>query len=289
MDNIDDSATLSNAYGKCMQLAYSHYENFPVAKMVPKRLRKHVAAVYAFARTADDIADEQHGTIAEDDPVRVDTLEKFEAQLDLPDAERDPSWRWIFTACDATIAEFSIPKQLFRDLVSAFKQDVVKKRYADFPELLDYCRRSANPVGRLVLLLQGFGAARRFELSDNICTALQLANFWQDMSVDKLKNRIYIPMSDWRGLSEAEIFADSACKKLREVLEFEVSRTAELFDAGAGLPSLLPFPLSLEIRATLAGGRAILSKIAAQNFDTLAARPSISKFDKIKILFKSLV
>ncbi|MBP3526524.1 MAG: squalene/phytoene synthase family protein, partial [Opitutales bacterium] len=186
--------SLESAYAKCERLANSHYENFPVAKMVPKRLRKHVAAVYAFARTADDIADEEHESIAEDDPSRIERLAEFEAQLDVSDPSGlDPRWNWIFAACSDTVKKFSIPKSLFRDLVSAFAQDVVKKRYADFPELLDYCRRSANPVGRLVLLLHGFSDEERFAMSDDICTALQLANFWQDMRVDKLKNRIYIP------------------------------------------------------------------------------------------------
>ncbi len=281
--------TIEQAYEKCVDLANSHYENFPVAKMVPKHLQKHVAAVYAFARTADDIADEQHETIAEDDPIRIENLEKFEAQLDLPDNERDQQWRWIFIACDETIKQFNIPKQLFRDLVSAFKQDVVKKRYADFQELLDYCRRSANPVGRLVLLLHGFNDATRFEQSDKICTALQLANFWQDMSVDKSKNRIYIPQSDWNGLSENDFFADCASQEVRDVLKFQVERTAKMFDEGAPLPKSLPFPLSLEIRATLAGGRTILKKIKAQNYDTLQARPKITKLDKIKILLASIL
>ncbi len=281
--------TIQQAYEKCVALANSHYENFPVAKMVPQHLRKHVAAVYAFARTADDIADEQHESIAEDDPIRIKNLEKFEAQLDLPNEQRLEQWRWIFEACDETIKEFDIPKQLFRDLVSAFKQDVVKKRYADFNELLDYCRRSANPVGRLVLLLHGFKDATRFEQSDKICTALQLANFWQDMSVDKLKNRIYIPQSDWNGLSESDFFAQSASQEVKDVLKFQVLRTAKLFDEGAPLPKSLPFPLSLEIRATLAGGRTILKKIEAQDFDTLKARPKITKLDKIKILLKSIL
>lgn len=281
--------TLDSAYEKCEQLANSHYENFPVAKMVPKRLRRHVAAVYAFARTADDIADEQHETIAEDDPIRVEKLREFESQLDLEPDALDPQWDWIFVACAHTIREFSIPKQLFRDLISAFAQDVVKKRYADFPELLDYCRRSANPVGRLVLLLHGFGDDERFAMSDAICTALQLANFWQDMSVDKLKNRIYIPMSDWDGAAESEIFADSANERVRKIVEFQVKRTRELFDRGEKLPSLLPFPLSLEIRATIAGGRAICNKIEQQGFDTLSKRPKIGKLDKIKILLGALL
>ena len=174
-------------------------------------------------------------------------------------------------------------------MISAFAQDVVKKRYADFPELLDYCRRSANPVGRLVLLLHGFSDGERFRMSDNICTALQLANFWQDMSVDRLKNRIYIPESDWNGADEAEIFADTATARVREIVKFQVERTRGLFDAGEKLPSLLPFPLSLEIRATLAGGRAILDKIQSQGFDTLSKRPAIGKIDKLRILLRTLI
>lgn len=278
------------SYAKCESLANSHYENFPVAKMVPKRLRKHVAAVYAFARTADDIADENHDTIADNDPIRIRRLEEFQSQLDVSDASKlDPRWDWIFIACADTIKKFSIPDSLFRDLISAFAQDVVKKRYADFPELLDYCRRSANPVGRLVLLLHGFSDDERFRMSDNICTALQLANFWQDMSVDRLKNRIYIPESDWNGANEAEIFAGVATTRVREIVKFQVERTRELFVAGEKLPSLLPFPLNLEIRATLAGGRAILDKIQSQNFDTLSKRPAIGKLDKIRILLRALI
>ena len=281
--------TIEQAYEKCIALANAHYENFPVAKMVPKHLKKHICAVYAFARTADDIADEQHESIAEDDPIRIENLEKFEAQLDLEQAQRSPQWSWIFTACDQTIKEFDIPKQLFRDLISAFKQDVVKKRYESFDELLDYCRRSANPVGRLVLILHGFRDETRFAQSDNICSALQLANFWQDMSVDKHKNRIYIPQSDWNGLSEEDFFAPKASSAVRDILKFQVERTAKMFDAGSPLPKSLPFPLSLEIRATLAGGRTILRKIEEQDFDTLQARPKITKLDKVKILLKSIL
>ncbi len=281
--------TIEQAYEKCIALANAHYENFPVAKMVPKHLKKHICAVYAFARTADDIADEQHESIAEDDPIRIENLEKFEAQLDLEQAQRSPQWSWIFTACDQTIKEFDIPKQLFRDLISAFKQDVVKKRYESFDELLDYCRRSANPVGRLVLILHGFRDETRFAQSDNICSALQLANFWQDMSVDKHKNRIYIPQSDWNGLSEEDFFAPKASSAVRDILKFQVERTAKMFDAGSPLPKSLPFPLSLEIRATLAGGRTILRKIQEQDFDTLQARPKITKLDKVKILLKSIL
>lgn len=279
---------IQTAYAKCQALASSHYENFPVARMVPKHLRRHVAAIYAFARTADDIADEEHDTVDAYDMRRVEKLEAFERCLDSAPESVPDEWAWIFTALKCTMAEFSIPKTLFTDLTSAFKQDVIKKRYATFAELLDYCRRSANPVGRLVLILHGKTQEELFRMSDNICTALQLANFWQDMSVDKLKDRIYIPQEDWRGLGEADIFAPSASPLVMEVLKFEVERTEALFKGGEDLPKHLPFPLSLEIKATIAGGRAILKKIARQNFDTLSARPKLGKFDKISILLEAL-
>lgn len=281
---------LDAAYSKCSDLAYSHYENFPVAKMVPKKLRKHVAAVYAFARTADDIADEQHETLAADDPIRVERLREFESQLDISgESGLDPRWDWIFLALSNTIKEFGIPKQLFRDLISAFAQDVVKKRYATFEEVLDYCRRSANPVGRLVLILHNIKDQKLFGYSDDICTALQLANFWQDMSVDRLKNRIYIPKEDWGNIGETEIFAESASDAVKELVKMQVDRTDKLFDSGERLVKHLPFPLSLEIKITISGGRSILRKIRKLDYDTLSERPSLNSFDKIKLLISALL
>ena len=281
---MQDIIDINTAYEKCQKLADEHYENFPVAKMVPKAIRKHVAAVYAFARTADDIADEEHDSISADNPVRVENLRKFESQLDIPQESLDPKWSWIFIAVADTIEKFSIPKQLFKDLISAFAQDVVKKRYTDFPELLDYCRRSANPVGRLVLLLHNINDDTLFKYSDDICSALQLANFWQDMSVDRDKNRIYIPQSDWNGADEKEIFAKQATDRVRKIVQFECERTEEMFNSGERLVKHLPFPLSLEIKLTLAGGRSILRKIKSQNYDTLSKRPKLNSLDKVKLL-----
>lgn len=281
---------LDAAYKKCQNLADSHYENFPVAKLVPRKLRKHVAAVYAFARTADDIADEEHETLAADSPLRIERLAEFSAQLDCSLAGKplNPKWGWIFTAVADTIKKFDIPKSLFTDLVSAFAQDVTKKRYADYAELYDYCRRSANPVGRLVLILHGFRDEERFAMSDAICTALQLANFWQDMSVDREKNRIYIPEEEWGALTESDFFAPSASEAVRSCLCAQVIRTENLFVRGQDLPKLLPFPLNIEIKLTLAGGRMILKMIERQKFDTLKKRPKLRKRDKFRILFSSI-
>ena len=260
--------------------------------MVPKRLRRHVAAVYAFARTADDIADEEHAEIPADSPLRIERLDEYVAQLavSLEDpAALDPKWAWIFLPVADTIREFEIPVGLFTDLVSAFAQDVVKKRYADYAELYDYCRRSANPVGRLVLILHGFRDEERFAMSDAVCTALQLANFWQDMSVDREKNRIYIPQEEWGALTEADFFADRASEAVRSCVCAQVIRTEELFRRGAALPRYLPFPLSLEIRVTIAGGRAILRKIESLKFDTLSRRPKLGKRDKLRLLLSSVI
>lgn len=284
---------LNSAYSKCLDLAHSHYENFPVARMMPKNTRKNVAAVYAFARTSDDISDENHENISAESEIRTQNLELFESQLSLmfDNPEKlDKRWDWIFIALADTTKEFAIPVQLYKDLISAFKQDVVKKRYDTFEDLLDYCKRSANPVGRLVLLLHRICDEKLFEMSDNICTALQLANFWQDMSRDWKKNRIYVPKCDWQNysLKESDFFESKASLNMQKCVQFQCERTAQIFDKGEDLPKYLPFLLSLEIRLTLAGGRGILKKIAEQKFDTLSKRPSFGKFDKVKILLSSI-
>ncbi len=282
--------SLEKAYAECVELAYSHYENFPVARLVSKKLRPHVAAVYAFARTADDIADENYGGPAPDDGAsRIALLAEFESQLDVKSpGELNPKWKWIFTALKDTIGKFSIPDGLFRDLISAFAQDVVKKRYATFGELLDYCRRSANPVGRLVLILHGMRDESLFRLSDKICTALQLANFWQDMGVDKLKDRIYIPREDFGGIPQERVFSDAADGDIRKIVKFEVERTEKMLLEGAPLVKRLAFPLSLEIKITVLGGLAVLKKIRRQNFDTLSRRPSLGRRDKIGLFISAL-
>lgn len=285
--------SLTDAYARCEALSRSHYENFPVARLVPKAIRPHVSAVYAFARTADDIADEAPENPALTNEVRLSGLARMNAQLDAVEsgAPLDEDTQWIFLPVADTLKKFDIPVQLFRDLLSAFAQDVTVKRYETFADVLDYCRRSANPVGRLVLLLHGFRDDERFAMSDAICTALQLANFWQDVAVDWKKDRIYIPAEDRRreGVAESDFAAARANNALRRCLQFQVERAQAIFDKGRPLPGTLPFPLSIEIRATWYGGTAILQKIAAQNYDTLAGRPAIGTWDKIRLLFKALL
>ncbi|MFM8654931.1 MAG: squalene/phytoene synthase family protein, partial [Verrucomicrobiota bacterium] len=206
-------------YEACTKLAREHYENFPVGRLVPKKIRPHVHAVYAFARVADDLADEGYADPRLRDanssaPTEAERLTVFRAyrqawQNALADQPYDTQYEWIFTPLLRTKAEFNLPDSLFLDLLSAFEQDIVKRRYEDFPSVLDYCRRSANPIGRLVLLLHGHREDELAKLSDHICTALQLANFWQDVSVDLGKDRIYIPQVDLRrfDVPEADLFA----------------------------------------------------------------------------------
>lgn len=285
--------SLDESYAKCEALARSHYENFPVAKLIPKRLRKHVAAVYAFARTADDIADEGYG-LAENSPEsRLAALARFDEQALAAAGGRplDPETAWIFLALGDTLRRFDIPVGLCLDLTSAFAQDVTRRRYETFAEVLDYCRRSANPVGRLVLLLHGYKDEVRFAESDAICTGLQLANFWQDVSVDwKKDQRVYLPLEDLRrfGCDIGDLGKPEATPAVRECIRFNVERAQDIFDSGKRLPRRLAFPLSLEIRVTWLGGVTILRKIRSQDFDTVRSRPKIGKGDKIALLLRAL-
>jgi len=284
----------SDPYAACSQLAREHYENFPVGRLVPTKLRPHVHAVYAFARVADDLADEGYADPRKKSngpaPTEAERLQVFRAyrqawQNALEGKEYDRSYAWIFEPLQKTKAELDLPDSLFLDLLSAFEQDIIKRRYADFSEVLDYCRRSANPIGRLVLLIHGKRETELAQLSDHICTALQLANFWQDVSVDLGKDRIYIPQIDLRrlGVSEEELFAGRVTPNFRNCLRYQSERAWKLFHDGESLPRHLPRPLSWEIRLTWLGGTEILRKIEKSNFDTLSHRPTVSKFDFLRL------
>jgi squalene synthase HpnC len=290
-----DAAMIAAAYAECTNIARAHYENFPVGKLVPREMQPHVHAVYAFARYADDLADEGYaGARADGRDVmtpeeRLAALEDWERQLlAVPGT---PGLHPIFIALHETIRELDLPLSLFTDLLSAFKQDVVKRRYANFVEVLDYCRRSANPIGRLVLLLHGVREERLHELADHICTGLQLANFWQDVAVDLKKDRIYLPENEREshGVSEKSLFAHEADEAYRLLLKFQVDRTQEIFDQGRPLTRELHGKLRVEIRMTWLGGTTILRKIEAQNYDTLNHRPKLGKVDMAMLLARALV
>ncbi|MBI4371659.1 MAG: squalene synthase HpnC [Elusimicrobia bacterium] len=266
-------------------MAGRHYENFPVAsRLLARRLRRHVAVLYAFARIADDISDEP-----EHEGARRERLLDWRAQL--AEVGRLPPRHPVFLALGRTLQELDIPKQPFDDLLSAFLQDVEKRRYATFAELLDYCRRSADPVGRIVLMIHGRRDAELFRLSDAVCTALQLANFWQDVSVDLRKDRIYIPEEDFaaHGYSEADLRMGVCNERFKNLMKFQVSRTRALFEEGRALPARLRWPLSLEIRLTWLGGVRILKLIRRLDFDTLRTRPALTKLDWIPLIARALV
>jgi phytoene synthase len=292
-----DPKAIAEAYEACTRLARAHYENFPVGLLVAKKLQPLVHAIYAFARHADDLADEGYAGSARADGARdvmttgerLAALDDWERQLRLPPGT--PGLHFIFTALHDTIAKLDLPISLLSDLLSAFKQDVVKRRYADFPEVLDYCRRSANPVGRLVLWVHGIRDEDLHQLSDQICTGLQLANFWQDVGVDLEKDRIYLPENDRvkYGVTEEALFAHRADESYRKLLEFQVARTWEIFKQGELLTKKLHGMLRLEIRLTWLGGTKILRKIEALKFDTLNHRPTVGKSDMALLFLKALV
>jgi squalene synthase HpnC len=263
-----------------------HYENFPVASfLVPRHLRRPIEAIYRFARSADDIADEGDASPAE----RLAGLNAYQAELDRIAAGTVPQTP-LFVALAGEIRQHALPLQLFRDLLDAFAQDVVKKRYADFPELLDYCRRSANPVGRLVLHLSGRAGAEQLEQSDCICSALQLINFLQDVAVDWQKERIYIPQADLPRfrISEDDIAAGRWSANWAALMDFENDRARELLLRGAPLVHALPGRIGWEIRLTVQGGLRILERLRRVRGNVFQRRPALGKWDWLVVAGRSL-
>ena len=261
-----------------------HYENFPVASwLLPAAVRRPIEAIYGFARGADDVADEGVAADAE----RLAGLQRYVRALDAIDAGGEPETD--FARIAQASREFSLPTRLLRDLIDAFSQDVVKKRYATYAELMDYSRRSADPVGRLVLhVFEHAGEGRGYsrEQSDAICSALQQINFWQDVEGDWRKGRVYIPQEDLArfGVAEEAIAAQRTDDRWRALMQFECARSRELLERGTPLAESLPGRFGLEIRATMAGGRRILDKIAAAQGDVFRKRPVLTKLDWLRIL-----
>ncbi|MFN8001233.1 MAG: squalene synthase HpnC [Acidobacteriota bacterium] len=287
---VSRSYTVPEAFAYCEGMARAHYENFPVGSLlVPKARRKHVYSIYAFARTADDFADEGYDSGEWTEARRLAALTDWEHKLDESFAGR--AEHPVFVALAATAAELKLPVQLFKDLLSAFKQDVIKRRYADFAEVLDYCTRSANPVGRLILLLFDYRDERLHQLSDHICTALQLANFWQDVAVDIKKDRIYLSQEEMTrfGVTEEDLRNRRFSAAYADLLRFQVERTREIFALGQTLPAQVRGRLAVELRLTWLGGMRILERIEALGYDTLNARPKITTSDKLVLFLRALV
>ena len=262
-----------------------HYENFPVASiLMPKRLRKPVAAIYHFARTADDIADE--GDLP--DAQRLQQLDEFRAELARIERDETPATA-LFQNLAAAIHQHTLPMQPLYDLLDAFSQDVVKKRYENFDELLDYCRRSANPVGNLLLHLYGEATPVNLAYSDAICTSLQLINFWQDVAKDYAIGRIYLPLDEMAhyGVSEVQIAQGNADEAWRALMKFQIDRARALMLSGKPLGTILTGRIGLEMRMIIAGGLRILSKLESAQYDMFRQRPVLKPFDWVIMLAKS--
>lgn len=267
----------------------SHYENFPVASwLCPPRLRPAITAIYWFARTADDIADE--GDAAPQ--VRLNELAAYRADLMASASGQAPSPRWaaVFERLRPVLTQFALPLPLLANLLSAFEQDVVKQRYADQAELLDYCARSANPVGRLLLHLYGVHDEHALRQSDCICTALQLINFWQDLSVDIPRGRIYLPADAWQvhGVDEAQLLAlESNRNTINLIADCARSARAGMLK-GSQLVKKVPGRGGWELRLVVQGGLRILDKIEALNFNTLRQRPKLGAWDAVVMGWRAL-
>jgi phytoene synthase len=265
-------------------LPVDHYENFPVASwLLPARLRPPVEAIYGFARGADDIADEGDAPAAE----RLAGLDRYLAALDAIEAGRAPEPG--FARIARAVADYALPVPLLRDLIDAFRQDVVKQRYATFAELLDYSRRSANPVGRLLLHLFARTDRASLEQSDAICSALQFINFWQDVALDWAKGRVYLPQEDLArfGVPEASIAQGVCDERWVALMDFECARARAMLLSGAPLGFGLPGRLGLEIRATVEGGLAILDKIGAARADVFRHRPVLRRPDWLRMVARA--
>lgn len=267
-------------------MAVDHYENFPVASiLLPRRLVPAVEAIYAFARSADDIADEGDATPAE----RLAALRAYHAGLDSIERGEVPR-EALFVRLAAVVKQYALPLAPFRDLLSAFEQDIVVTSYSDFPHLLDYCRRSADPVGRLMLALYGATTPARLAQSDAICSALQLINFIQDVAVDRLKGRIYLPLDDVArfGFDPQRLAEWRAGPAWSALLAFEIARARALMLSGAPLALALPGRIGWELRLVVQGGLRILERIEALDYDVFERRPVLRTRDWVLLGWRAL-
>lgn len=272
--------SLVEAEAYCRRLATTHYENFSVAsRLLPQSLRRHFSNIYAYCRWSDDLADE-----AGDAERSLQLLDWWEDELRACYAGR--TQHPVFVALRSTIDEFAVPIEPFRDLLTAFRQDQRTKSYATFDDLLGYCRNSANPVGRIVLYLCRCHDERRGAWSDAVCTGLQLANFWQDAARDRRIGRTYVPQEDLRrfDVREADLDLPTATPDVRRLWKFEVDRAEEFLRRGLPLAGTMPRGLGGDVWLFVHGGLKILEKIRRQDYDVLARRPRVTKFDQLKLL-----
>jgi squalene synthase HpnC len=274
------AATLAEAYDFCLRLVRSHYENFTVASwLMPRAMRKHMHAIYAYARMADDFADEEH------DPVKLDEWER-ELDLAYAGAPRHP----VFVALADTAHRFDIPRAPFADLLHAFRSDLDFGGFETIDDLLEYSRYSANPVGQLVLYLFGYRDVERQRLADKVCSGLQLANFWQDIALDLAKGRVYLPRQDMAqfGVSISDLRLHNIDSNFAALMRHEVTFARELLMAGAALARMVDRRLSRDIMMFAGGGLAILRAIERADYDVFRHRPALGKLDYLRLGWRAL-
>ena len=283
-------SVLAAAYAQCEARARSHSENFPIGSwLLPRRLRRDLAAVYAFARLADDIADEGDAPPA----ARLAALDRLEARLVASASDPASATDPVFLALGHTIAQHALPVGPFRDLLTAFRRDAAgtTRGFATFTDVLAYCRCSANPVGRIVLGLFGHRDAALVARSDDVCTALQLTNFWQDVRGDLVeRGRVYVPQEDLDRFPGSRDALAQQCMTpgLRDCLVFQVERTRALFQHGLGLAELVTGRLRREVRLFAHGGLVVLDRIEANDYDVLARRPTLGRADLARLVWKEI-
>ena len=279
----EKAPSLAEAQAYCKRLATSHYENFSVVTwFLPKHLHQHFFNVYSYCRISDDLGD-----VVGDTQLSLKLLDEWEHELNAcyDGAPRHP----VFVALRETVREFEIPKHEFSDLLIAFRQDQSVTRFPTFDDVLGYCKYSANPVGHLVLYLCGYKDAERQQLADYTCTALQLANFWQDVRVDYGKGRIYLPLESLQkfGVSEQDIAERRATPQFMELMKFEVARAREWFAKGLPLVKMVNRDLALDLELFTRGGLEILNAVERQRYDVLKSRPAISKPKKLWLVLRA--
>jgi squalene synthase HpnC len=277
--------SIQSAFEYCEAMARRHYENFPVASLLlPRRQRRYVAAIYAFARTADDFADEGNKPAEERLALLDDWAQKLEA------ASRGDGQGPVFVALAETMRSTNLPMAPLSDLLTAFRMDVTTNRFATFDDVLHYCRHSANPVGRIILHLFGKAAPETIALSDSICTGLQLTNFWQDFAIDWTKGRLYIPLEDIRqfGYTEREIVEKVTSDQFRALMRFEVERAKSYLLSGRLLTEQVGGRLGWELSLTLRGGLGILHRIESAGYDVISHRPAFRAVDKVRLVIDAV-
>lgn len=277
---------MSHAVKASLALATRHYENFPVASfLLPMHLREPIGLIYAFARNADDFADE--GDLQPTQ--RLELLDGYRQQLNRITSGGEPDDA-LFAELARIIKQHQLPVQLFHDLLDAFSQDVVKARYENFGEVMDYCRRSANPIGRLLLHLYGELDERSLAYSDAICSALQLINFWQDVAIDYKKDRIYLPQDELKrfNVSESQIAHGDPGGNWGMLMQFQIERSRKLLQAGAPLGVILKGRIGLEMRSIIAGGETILRKLHRHRGDMFNHRPVLRPWDWAYMTYRAI-